>query len=288
MKTRSISARSFFTIASAILCLTFAAQAFGQEKISTTDEDKAAFRKIMEQLETENQLYVHDRMVKVAKLRLGTPYVASTLEKEPERLVIDIVETDCILYVESNLAMALTVSKDFNDFADNILRLRYRNGVVDGYASRIHYTSEWLLQAAGRGLLEEITEKIGGQRLDQSFSYMSTHPQNYKQLKNNPAEVARIAAAEAELNKHDYYVIPKARIPELASKIKDGDIICFIGSTKGLDITHVAIALWDNGKLTFMHASPKYGKAVIEPSGLAGYCNSIKSNVGIRVARLRF
>ena len=288
MKTRSISARSFFTIASAILCLTFTAQAFGQEKITTTDADKAAFVKIMSQLETENQTSVADRMVKVAKLRLGTPYVASTLEKEPERLVIDIVETDCILYVESNLAMALTVSKDFNDFADNILRLRYRNGVVDGYASRIHYTSEWLLQAAGRGLLEEITEKIGGQPLDQSFSYMSTHPQSYKQLKNNPAEVARIAAAEAELNKHDYYVIPKAKIPELASQIKDGDIICFIGSTKGLDITHVAIALWDNGKLTFMHASPKYGKAVIEPSGLAGYCNSIKSNVGIRVARLRF
>lgn len=288
MKTRSISARSFFTIASAILCLAFTAQAFGQEKITTTDADKAAFVKIMSQLETENQTSVADRMVKVAKLRLGTPYVASTLEKEPERLVIDIVETDCILYVESNLAMALTVSKDFNDFADNILRLRYRNGVVDGYASRIHYTSEWLLQAAGRGLLEEITEKIGGQPLEQSFSYMSTHPQSYKQLKNNPSEVARIAAAEAELNKHDYYVIPKARIPELASKIKDGDIICFIGSTKGLDITHVAIALWDNGKLTFMHASPKYGKAVIEPSGLAGYCNSIKSNVGIRVARLKY
>ena len=95
-------------------------------------------------------------------------------------------------------------------------------------------------------------------------------------------------ASKAELNKHDYYVIPKAKIPEIASQIKDGDIICFIGSTKGLDITHVAIALWDNGKLTFMHASPKYGKAVIEPSGLAGYCNSIKSNVGIRVARLRF
>lgn len=270
----------------AFLCLSWG-PIYAQDIIST-NADKEAFVKIMSQLETENQTSVADRMVKVAKLRLGTPYVANTLEKEPERLVIDIVETDCILYVESCLAMALTVSKDFNDFTDNILRLRYRNGIVNGYSSRIHYTSEWLLQAAGRGLLEEITKKIGGEVLDQTFSFMSTHPQSYKQLKDNPEEVARIAEVEAGLNNHEYYVIPKAKIPESASQIKDGDIICFIGSTKGLDITHVAIALWDNGKLTFMHASPKYGKAVIEPSGLAGYCNSIKSNVGIRIARLRF
>lgn len=255
--------------------------------VATTVADKAEFHRIMEQLENEESSLVSERMLKIAGLRLGTPYVSGTLEKEPEQLTIHLLKTDCILFVESCLAMAITGRDDFDEFADNVRNLEYRDGIVDGYSSRLHYTSEWLQQAEKLGILDEITADIGGLSLEQHFNFMSTHPQSYMQLKGNPDEVAKIEAIEKRLEGNDYHYIPKSAIPAMESLIKDGDIICFVGSIEGLDVTHVAIAYHDGGKLTFIHASTKYGKAVIEPSGLAAYCNSIKSNKGIRVARIR-
>ena len=271
----------------AVLCISGSALHAQTAGIATTDADKAEFHRIMEQLENEESCPVSERMLKIAGLRLGTPYASGTLEKEPEQLTINVLKTDCILFVESCLAMALTGGDDFDEFADNVRNLEYRDGIVDGYSSRLHYTSEWLQQAVKRGILDEITADIGGLPLEQHFNFMSTHPQSYMQLKNNPDEVAKIEAIEKRLEGCDYYYIPKSKIPEMESLIKDGDIICFVGNIEGLDMTHVAMAYHDGGRLTFIHASTKYGKAVIEPSGLAAYCNSIKSNKGIRVARIR-
>lgn len=254
--------------------------------VTTTDADRAEFCRIMERLEAERPGTVAGKMLRAAGLRLGIPYVAGTVEKEPEQLVIDLLETDCILFVESCLAFALTDGVDFDLFADNVRSLEYRDGVVDGYSSRLHYTSEWLQQAGRRGILKEITADIGGVPLGQKFNFMSTHPQSYRQLKDNPEETAKISAVEKRLEECDYHYIPKSMIPEIEPQIKDGDIICFVGSVDGLDVTHVAMACRKDGRLTFIHASSKYGKVVIEPSGLAGYCNSSKSNRGIRIARV--
>jgi hypothetical protein len=59
--------------------------------------------------------------------------------------------------------------------------------VVDGYASRIHYTSEWIIQNSNRGYMNEFSSDLG-KPLDQTFSYMSTHSDSYKQLENCPEE----------------------------------------------------------------------------------------------------
>ncbi len=281
MQNKTQTIKPYIKALLAILCCTLpiVASASGESQ-------RERFQSIMDSLESQTQTTVAERVLKIADMRLGTPYVAGTLEKEPESLVINIVETDCILFVESCLAMAMTMNRDYDDFKSNIQKLRYRGGVVDGYASRIHYTSEWIKQAEARKVVREISKEIGGSPLDQTFSFMSTHTKSYKQLANNPAEVKKIADVEKSLNTNDYYFIPKNQIPAVASKIRSGDIICFVGSTKGLDIAHVAIALWKDGQLTFMHASMKYMKAVIEPQSIASYCNSMKSNRGIRVVRI--
>ena len=46
-------------------------------------------------------------------------------------------------------ALALTMttrqhSTRFDDFCRNLCRIRYRDGQLDGYASRNHYFSEWI------------------------------------------------------------------------------------------------------------------------------------------------
>ena len=252
--------------------------------------ERAEYSRIMGELVKIKEQPTVEVMLKAALLRQGTEYVAGTLEVEPEQLVVKLKETDCILYVESCLALALTAQggdTSYAAFCDNIRKLRYRDGKVDGYSSRIHYTSEWIQQAEKNGYVKEVSKEIAGKPLNQKFSFMSKHAERYKQLASAPAEeLQKISEMESELNSHEYWYIPKANIEKYASKIKAGDIVGFCTSNEGLDLSHVGIVVWLNGRLTFIHASMGSMKVWIEPRTLQEYANSIKSNVGVRIIRV--
>ena len=274
---------------SALFGLVFSAAAYEKGDARFTQKDVENFQEVMDLLAPDRELPMSELVIKVAKHFLGTPYVAGTLEIEPERLTINTRETDCILFVEMCLAMSLT-AKDaeptFEKYVDNLRRLRYRNGKVDGYASRLHYTSEWIIQGETRGIFHEVSRQCGGSVLDQKFNFMSNHPASYKQLKDNPKAVAKIRIAEQNLETWDYWYIPKADLPRCIQNIKTGDIIGFNSSTPGLDIAHVAYAYWEGDTLTFIHASMSDKKVVINKTPLVEYTNGIKGHNGLRVVRL--
>ena len=267
-----------------------AAQGVAQGNISQESVQK--YGELSKVLKANQQKSVPELMIIVAKQMLGTEYVAGTLEKVPEQLVVSLTQTDCILFVESCLAMALNAKKGIfhpDSLCATIQSLRYRNGKVAGYASRIHYTSEWIRQGEARGIFREITDVLSGDNLSgQRFSYMSEHSDAYRQLKGNPAEVARIAQMEASLNQHtDYFVIPKEAVSKMEHLLKDGDILGFNSTVKGLDIAHVALVYHkENGQVGFIHASQADGKVVIDEKSIADYVNSRKSNNGIRIVRV--
>ena len=266
------------------------AAAFEKGDARFTQKDVENFQEVMNLLAPDRDLPMSELVIKVAKHCLGTPYVAGTLEIEPERLTVNTRETDCILFVEMCLAMSLTAKEaepTFEKYVDNLRQLRYRNGKVDGYASRLHYTSEWIIQGETRGIFQEVSRQCGGSVLDQKFNFMSTHPASYKQLKDNPKAVAKIRIAEQNLETWDYWYIPKADLPECIKNIKTGDIIGFNSSTPGLDIAHVAYAYWEGDTLTFIHASYSEKKVVINKTPLVQYTNGIKSHNGLRVIRLK-
>ena len=277
-----------------LVCTLFAfvqgAAAFEKGDARFTQKDVENFQEVMNLLAPDRELPMSELVIKVAKHFLGTPYVAGTLEIEPERLTVNTRETDCILFVEMCLAMSLTAKEaepTFEKYVDNLRQLRYRNGKVDGYASRLHYTSEWIIQGETRGIFHEVSRQCGGSVLDQKFNFMSNHPASYKQLKDNPKAVAKIRIAEQNLETWDYWYIPKADLPECIKNIKTGDIIGFNSSTPGLDIAHVAYAYWEGDTLTFIHASMSEKKVVINKTPLVEYTNGIKGHNGLRVVRLR-
>jgi hypothetical protein len=277
-----------------LVCTLFAfvqgAAAFEKGDARFTQKDVENFQEVMNLLAPDRDLPMSELVIKVAKHFLGTPYVAGTLEIEPERLTVNTRETDCILFVEMCLAMSLTAKEaepTFEKYVDNLRQLRYRNGKVDGYASRLHYTSEWIIQGETRGIFQEVSRQCGGSVLDQKFNFMSTHPASYKQLKDNPKAVAKIRIAEQNLETWDYWYIPKADLPECIKNIKTGDIIGFNSSTPGLDIAHVAYAYWEGDTLTFIHASYTDKKVVINKTPLVPYTNGIKGHNGLRVIRLK-
>ena len=275
---------------SALLGLVFNASAYEKGDARFTQQDVENFQQVMDLVAGDRDLPMSELVIKVAKHFLGTPYVAGTLEIEPERLTVNTRETDCILFVEMCLALSLT-AKDaeptFDKYVDNLRKLRYRNGKVDGYASRLHYTSEWIIQGTTRGIFREVSRECGGSPLDQKFNFMSTHPASYKQLKDSPKNVEKIKAVEQNLESWDYWYIPKADLPKCIQNIKTGDIIGFNSSTPGLDIAHVAYAYWEGDTLTFIHASYTEKKVVINQTPLVPYTNGIKAHNGLRVIRLK-
>ena len=258
--------------------------------IRTSPEDTLIYRRTMEKLLPLSDRPAGEIMKGAAEALYGTPYAGGTLEGDPEVLTVNLRKTDCILLVEACTAMTLLLKDNdgkgippFEDFCSMLRTLRYRSGIVAGYPSRLHYTSEWLLQAQNNGFLREVTAELSGIPLTQEFSFMSSHRDNYPRLREDDGALKLIRRSEERLDTATaYFSIPSKKIPEIEDNIQDGDIICFLSTTPGLDITHTGIACRGrDGSLHFIHASMKEGKVVFEQKTLAEYARN-----GIRIARV--
>ena len=198
--------RLFITTVAVLAALMCSAQENFMQTVRYSEASPAIFKKVVAAMEPYKDEPASDLMVRVAKQFLGTEYVAGTLEVEPEQLTINMDKTDCILFVEMCLAMVQTLQSDdctFESFCRNTQNLRYRNGTVDGYTSRNHYTSGWILQGVENGVFTEVSKRLGGSKMNQKFNFMSAHPASYKQLDGNDALIAEIRDVEKELEDHE-------------------------------------------------------------------------------------
>lgn len=222
-------------------------------------------------------------MLKIGKSYLGTKYVANTLDRnDKEQLVIDKKAVDCLTFIEYVLAQAIGSS-----FAENLQTIRYRDGIINGYPSRLHYTSDWIENGVRNGFLKDITAENSNNTTKLSLSYMSTHPQQYKQLADSPENVKQMTVYEKALSGKVVHYLPKNKLPETGFPwIMDGDIITIMTNIAGLDIAHVGIADYINGKLHLLHASSTVGKVVVSEEPLNLMLNNHKSWTGIRVVRM--
>lgn len=234
-----------------------------------------------------------NKTVFIGKQFLGTPYVASTLEKgRDERLIVNLHELDCTTFVETVTALTIASKQnnpDFNDFIDALQLLRYRDGILDGYPSRLHYFSEWIQNNADKGLIEDITAEAGTSSLVLNPFFMSSHADKYSHLLNNSRNIEKIKEAERNLKGKEIHYFAKADLnnPQIIRNINSGDIIAIITNIKGLDITHVGIAVYKNGELHLLHASSKYMKVVVEGVDLYSQLKNNKTHIGVRVMRIK-
>lgn len=258
------------------------------EKVYVTEADRAIFDRYVSEMAADKSLPTGELMVKTARFFLDAPYVAATLEKEPEGLVINLREMDCMTLVENVVALTRTMQSadpSFEAFCKNLQTLRYRNGEIHDYTDRLHYTTDWIFENQRKGIVKDVTHEAGGIALPVNVSFMSTHPDSYKQLKDNPERTARIAEKEKEINARSYYYIPESDINKQAAGIKDGDVVCFVTTIKGLDISHVGVVCRVGNKLTFIHASTTSKKVIVNEAPLQEYVESIKRNSGIMIVR---
>lgn len=258
-------------------------------RIYTTDKDRAIFEKYLTEMKSKKSLPMGQLITESALFFLETPYVASTLEKEPEGLVANLHEMDCATFVDNVIALSRTIKGEnpsFENYCRNLQQLRYQEGVVSDYLSRLHYTSDWVYVNDKRMIVKDINEEIGGVPLKFDLSFMSTHPDSYRQLKGNPQFVEKIAEKEKEINaRATYYFIPKDKIDDYADKMQSGDMVCFTTAVKGLDTSHVGFIYWEGNRLTFIHASSLQKKVVVDSNTLKEYVQKGKNSTGIMLAR---
>ena len=253
-----------------------------------TTEDKAIFQHYMDTMQPKRTLPMNELMIQTALFFEGTPYVASTLGKEPEGLVINLRELDCTTFMETVLALCRTLKGNqhtFEAYCENLQYLRYRNGTITDYTDRLHYMADWFYENEQKGIVKDIAKIIGGEPLTLNLSFISTHPDSYKQLKSHPELVQKMEQKEREINQRPHYYLPKANINTLSSGIQNGDILCFATTVNGLDVTHVALAYWQASKLRFIHASMSAMKVIVQNGSLQDYANNIKSCKGLLIAR---
>lgn len=228
-------------------------------------------------------------MVAVGKTFMSTPYVAKTLEiGDTETLVINLQGLDCTTYVENVLDFSLMLEKgesSFDDFTENLKNIRYKDGELEGYASRLHYFSEWIANNEKKGLLKDVTAEIGGTEITKDINFMSTHRKLYPFL-GDDENFAKIQASEYYLNDQAICILPQHQIAANEHLIHTGDIIALTTSIDGLDITHTGIAtLEEDGRIHLLHASTGSMEVEVSKLPLADYLKKIKSNTGIMVAR---
>jgi hypothetical protein len=220
---------------------------------------------------------------------LGTPYVPNTLERGGrEELVINLRQLDCFTFVENTVVLAglIKAGKDsFPDFAAALMTARYRKGVLDGYASRLHYFSDWLYDNREKGIIKDITRTAGGEFFPKKINFMTSNRNNYPALKFED-EFIRMRAVENACSKRRLYHLPKARLKTCADKINNGDLIAITTDIAGLDVLHVGIAVHIKNGLHLLHASQKAGKVVISGETLYRYLARRKARSGIMAARI--
>lgn len=217
---------------------------------------------------------------------INTPYVAATLEGTPERLTVNTEELDCTTFVETALALALTAEShrtSWRDYINTLEQIRYRGGRVNGYPSRLHYISDWIVDNAHRGNLVEVTERIGkADSKVKTLDYMSQHRSAYPALADS-ANFAGIKSTEVGYRSHKYPYIKSTSLS--TADLKEGDVVALTTNIPGLDVTHLGIIKMVGGKPHLMHASSKSGKVIIDPLTLEEYTRRNRTQ-GIRVIRL--
>ena len=259
------------------------------QQITCSVEDKQAFEDKIIEIDGLLETDLGKTMVSVGKTFLKTPYVAKTLEiGEVETLVINFQGLDCTTFVENVLAFTLLLQHektDFDSFAKVLETIRYKNGKLDGYASRLHYFSEWIANNQQKGVLTDLTAEIGGKEITKEIDFMSTHRDLYPFLADD-VNFEKIKASENFLNNEAICYLPQDQIEANEHLIHSGDIIALTTSIEGLDITHTGIASREkDGRIHLLHASSS-GEVTISELPLVDYLKKVDKNTGIMVARV--
>jgi hypothetical protein len=206
------------------------------------------------------QPVLNERVIEIARTNLKQPYDIYLLGEAPFEMidpqpVYNLRKSDCVVFVEHTLAMAM--SDDFSSFLRLLQRIRYRNGEI-GVRTRNHYTEvDWNLN--NQWLVREITNDIAGGSVKQ---YKATIDRKafFKQRYKIDVDVPK------EPTTQDY--IPFESIAQVKSQLRTGDVVNFVKGTSDSSawVHHMGfVAVMPNGEVHLIHSiKPQVREETIE------------------------
>jgi len=226
-------------------------------------------------------------MVKLGENFIDVPYEAGTLDGIPEELTVNLQGMDCMSFVENVMALAITLNErrsSWIDFVYNLENIRYRNVNLNGYSSRLHYFSDWVVDNSHRGHIADVTARIANPSYQvKTLEFMTANRDKYPALSDS-IEFEKIKDAQVGYRSHRYPYIKSTNVE--SAGIQPGDIIAVTTKIPGLDVSHVGIAVKVKGKIHLLHASSKEGKVCVSSLPLTEYLRRNRNATGIRVIRL--
>jgi cell wall-associated NlpC family hydrolase len=283
-------------IASLFSCITLFLAVSGQAPSAATDApqpDSTTARRFEETMAFARKHRLHEKAMGEIMTTLGmrfvdSPYVAGMLDEPAEETLICRLDGfDCVTFVESMLAMARAIKQEqygYETWTGFLRDQRYRDGKMEGYCSRLHFFTEWIIDNQKRGTVKNITRDLGGVLLDKKIDFMTAHRESYPRISENDSLFACIQGMESNLQDAEIFYIPQDQIHEVYDQLQAGDIIATATHLKGLDVTHTGL-VYDggNGKKGLLHASAS-GSVRVSPD-LQAYVQGVKVTIGIIVAR---
>lgn len=276
-----ITRRDFFSIATTFFLNS-------KKLLLFFDENFAIFDQIITKSKKEHwdNLPIGELIGKIGLECINIPYLGNTLETgTDEKCIVTFQGFDCVTFLEVSLCLARIIKKrkySFEDLINEVTFTRYRNGKIKDYTSRLHYTADWIYDNIRKNVLQDKTEQLGGYTHRFRVSFMSTNPDKYPGLKNNPQQVQKIAEIEKEINKRSYNLLPKEDVKKIESKLLTGYIIAIATQKSGLDYSHTGLIYQIEKKPRFLHASSKKKKVVLDDT-ISNYLTQNKDAIGITI-----
>lgn len=259
---------------------------FGNETIDTTAINTKLVEASKLQFNNTQQLVAY-----FGRGFIDTPYGAHTLEQTPEMLTVRIDSLDCTTFAETAMALAYTTMEkrqSWRDFVYNLQRMRYRGGNVNGYASRLHYICDWVVDNRHRGIFTDVTDHFPRVAyIMRSIDFMTSNRDLYPALADS-ATYVRMRDLENGYRQHRFPYIKSAdlALKPVKDELQEGDVVALVSNLKNLDVTHMGIIVKDkSGEPHLLHASSTDGRVEISALPLDIFMKRNRQWLGIRVLR---
>jgi hypothetical protein len=237
----------------------------------------------------DGNLSYGDLIIEIGRLFINLPYKEGTLEGPgKEKLIVNVSGFDCTTFVETVLALAKCAAAGKlspSEFRKNLKLIRYRQGKIDGYSSRLHYFTDWLRDNEKKKMLKDVSRQFDAEMQRKKINYMTVNRASYPSLKNE-FEFQKMRLVEKNLSRKAFHIISNDKVSRQKTKINNGDVIAFKTKDEGLDVAHAGFALWQGKNLHLLHASRKEGAVVISEKTLVAYLKSNKKFTGIIIGRI--
>lgn len=240
---------------------------------------QATLEKILSNAEAQKwrELAIGDLIGRVAMNLVGTPYVANTLELSIDKEICsaNLTGLDCVTFFETSLALARMIKKGLKTPEDLLAQLRYiryRNGILGDYTTRLHYMSEWFADNERKKVVSLLRDLPGSATLVPQLNFMSSHPQSYRQLAGNSKLTDKIRQIEAEINKLSLTYVPVDKVSTAEPHLKTGDIVAICKNVPGLDATHTGLVFRTKDGVTHLidaSSMKKNMRVVLEPDSIS-------------------